>query len=131
MTGKAAAPAQMAGKPGHIPKRTPWSEEEDASPKPPMEVEAELASPIPCRKGKIKAALGLLKKKPASKVSKTKKPAAAKATGSKYTLMWYKAGKGAWAVRITGGRQLFQVVVGEKHACKPSRNWRLVKMKNQ
>ena len=125
VAGKTAAPAHMAGKPGHSPKRalhslpstprTPWSEEEDLCAKAPMEVEAELASPIPCRKGKIKAALGLLKKKPASRFSKTKKPAAAKATASKYTLMWYKAGKGAWAVRITGGRQLFQMVVGEKN----------------
>lgn len=86
--------------------RTPWSEQED-----PVEAEAEVASPIPCRKGKIKAALGLQKKPAASKV---KKPATAKREKSKYSLMWYKAGKGAWAVRITGGRQLFQVVVGEK-----------------
>eukprot|EP00438_Fugacium_kawagutii_P024670 Skav211350 [mRNA] locus=scaffold2448:122574:123362:- [translate_table: standard] len=120
---KAEAPVTMAGKPGpSSPKRskkkewslpntprTPWSEQEED----PVEAEAKVASPIPCRKGQIKAALGL--KKPAASKAKVKKPATAKREKSQYSLMWYKAGKGAWAVRVTGGRQLFQVVVGEKN----------------
>ena len=86
-----------------------------------MNQEAEASSPIPCRKKTIKA---IMKRGGAAeKISSQKKPAASKETAStkkpagkaSYVLMYYKSGKGAWAIRQSGGSQLFQVVVGEKN----------------
>ena len=81
-----------------------------------LDEEAEIVSPLPARKGKLKdkvlkrpaAAL----KKPAT-ASPWKKPAVNKGNGS-WLLMYYKVSKSrakpSWAVRESGGCQLFQLV---------------------
>ena len=82
---------------------------------PDLDEEAEMATPLPSRKAKLKEKV---LKRPAA-VSPQKKPAAKKVEkkmeGKKsWVLMYYKRSKvrksDAWAVRQCGGSQLFQMV---------------------